>query len=198
MRAKRWRRLLRYYGFETILRNFSWLNFHNFITAFKNTVAPKIVPFSRRTSSLQKGERITLTCTIAKGDSPINILWQKDQENIQSSEKGDIKVIAFDEFNSMLTIEDLDVRHIGNYSCLASNSAGTAIHYQTVHVNGTIMVIWMSYINIIITFCFVLSSFPWNNIHNEIYSSFKLICTSSLNTIFMLKSSACIRTVQFW
>ena len=104
----------------------------------QNTVAPKIVPFSRRTSSLQKGERITLTCTIAKGDSPISISWQKDEENIKVSEKdADIKIIAFDEFNSMLTIEDLDVHHIGNYSCLASNSAGTAIHFQTVHVNGT-------------------------------------------------------------
>ena len=108
-----------------------------FIIVPKTLVAPKIVPFSRRTSSLQKGERITLTCTIAKGDTPISIIWQKDEEHIKTSEKADdIKVIAFDEFNSMLTIEDLDVRHIGNYSCLASNSAGTAIHYQTIHVNG--------------------------------------------------------------
>lgn len=103
----------------------------------EHIVAPKIVPFSRRTSSLQKGERITLTCTIAKGDTPISITWQKDEGNIKNLMKDDdIKVIAFDEFNSMLTIEDLDVHHIGNYSCLASNSAGTAIHYQTVHVNG--------------------------------------------------------------
>ena len=102
-------------------------------------VAPKIVPFSRRTSSLQKGERITLTCTIAKGDSPISITWQKDEKSIKPSANDDagVKIIAFDEFNSMLTIEDLDVHHIGNYSCLASNLAGTAIHFQTVHVNGT-------------------------------------------------------------
>ena len=101
-------------------------------------VAPKIAPFSRRTSSIQKGERITLTCTIAKGDLPISIVWRKDSANIDSTnaENDDIKIIAFNEFISMLTIDDLDVRHIGNYSCLASNSAGTAIRYQTVHVNG--------------------------------------------------------------
>ena len=68
-------------------------------------------------------------------------MWRKDEEIIKSDSinKEEIKIIAFDEFNSMLTIEDLDVRHIGNYSCLASNSAGTAIHYQTVHVNGNII-----------------------------------------------------------
>ena len=101
-------------------------------------VAPKIAPFSRRTSSIQKGERITLTCTIAKGDLPISIVWRKDNANIDSTnaENDDIKIIAFNEFISMLTIDDLDVHHIGNYSCLASNSAGTAIRYQTVHVNG--------------------------------------------------------------
>ena len=101
-------------------------------------VAPKIAPFSRRTSSIQKGERITLTCTIAKGDLPISIVWRKDNANIDSTnaKNDDIKIIAFNEFISMLTIDDLDVRHIGNYSCLASNSAGTAIRYQTVHVNG--------------------------------------------------------------
>ena len=49
---------------------------------------------------------------------------------------GDVKIIPFDEYNSMLTIEDLDVHHMGNYSCVASNSAGTAVHYQNIHVNG--------------------------------------------------------------
>ena len=37
-------------------------------------------------------------------------------------------------------------------------------------------------INIIITFCFVLSSFPKTTSTTKIYSSFKLICTSSLIT----------------
>ena len=84
-----------------------------------------------------------MTCTIAKGDSPIDIFWQKDGTTISSQTAsvkegggGSTKVIAFDDFNSMLTIEDLDVHHMGNYSCLASNAAGTAIHYQMIHVNG--------------------------------------------------------------
>ena len=80
-----------------------------------------------------------MTCTIAKGDLPINIIWQKDETAlIKNSFSNDdsIDVISFDEYNSILKIEELDVHHIGNYSCLASNSAGTAIHYQMIHVNG--------------------------------------------------------------
>jgi hypothetical protein len=95
-------------------------------------VAPKIVPFST-VALLQRGERVTITCTMAKGDVPLNIAWLKDGAPVAGD---DVKVLTFDHFNSMLTIESLDLRHVGNYTCQAANQAGTASHSQAVLVNG--------------------------------------------------------------
>jgi len=96
------------------------------------SVAPKIVPFST-VALLQRGERVTITCTMAKGDTPLNIVWLKDGGVVVGD---DVKVLTFDHFNSMLTIESLDLKHVGNYTCQASNLAGTASHSQAVLVNG--------------------------------------------------------------
>jgi len=101
-------------------------------------VAPKIVPFASM-ALLQRGERVTITCTMAKGDTPLTILWLKDglplgQGRIDDDAK--IKVLTFDHFNSMLTIEALELRHVGNYTCQAANPAGMASHSQSVFVNG--------------------------------------------------------------
>lgn len=96
-------------------------------------MAPKIVPFST-VALLQRGERVTITCTMAKGDLPLTIAWLKDGATIAAD--GDVKVLTFDSFNSMLTIESLELKHVGNYSCQATNQAGTASHSQAVLVNG--------------------------------------------------------------
>jgi len=101
-------------------------------------VAPKIVPFSGM-ALLQRGERVTITCTMAKGDVPLSILWLKDGVALgqgRSDEDEKIKVLTFDHFNSMLTIESLDLKHVGNYTCQAANLAGVASHSQLVFVNG--------------------------------------------------------------
>jgi hypothetical protein len=96
-------------------------------------VAPKIVPFAT-VALLQRGERVTITCTMAKGDAPLTIGWLKDGEPVGAG--GDVKVLTFDQFNSMLTIESLELRHVANYTCMAENAAGTALHSQAVLVNG--------------------------------------------------------------
>ena len=87
-------------------------------------MAPKVVPFTAP-SNLQQGDRATLTCTVARGDSPLTLMWMKDGEPIPRG-KSSYKVLNFDEFNSMLTLESLNLEHIGNYSCRASNPAGTS------------------------------------------------------------------------
>ena len=98
------------------------------------TVGPKIVPFSRA-RNLQQGERLTLTCTVAKGDTPMSIEWTRDGVPVRL-QKG-LKVINVDQFSSMLAIASLDSAHVGNYSCRATNGAGTAAYAQMIKINGT-------------------------------------------------------------
>jgi hypothetical protein len=74
---------------------------------------------------------------MAKGDVPLNILWLKDGSPLSGLDEDDtVKILTFDHFNSMLTIESLELRHVGNYTCQAANLAGTASHSQAVLVNG--------------------------------------------------------------
>ncbi len=101
-------------------------------------VAPKIVPFSA-SSNLQQGDRTTLTCTIARGDSPLTLSWLKDGAPVTSNNNnGDnsVKILNFDEFNSMLTIESLAIGHIGNYTCVAKNLAGESAVVTRIIVHG--------------------------------------------------------------
>ncbi len=111
-------------------------NYHfKSIYVIYNAVAPKIVPFST-VALLQRGERVTITCTMAKGDLPLNILWLKDGIPLANTEDERVKILTFDHYNSMLTIESLELRHVGNYTCQAANAAGMASHSQAVLVNG--------------------------------------------------------------
>ena len=98
-------------------------------------VAPKVVPFLAP-SNLQQGDRTTLTCTVARGDSPLTLMWKKDGLSLSDLQIPSIKIINFDEFNSMLTIESLHKLHIGNYSCAAVNSAGQSAVSTRINVQG--------------------------------------------------------------
>ena len=133
------------------------------------TVAPKIVLFST-VALLQRGERVTITCTMAKGDVPLNILWLKDGIPLANTDDERVKILTFDHYNSMLTIESLELRHVGNYTCQAANAAGTASHSQAVLVNGKslgtqkqlerpvlacLVLVWTLFR---VLFCFVLTS----------------------------------------
>lgn len=77
-----------------------------------------------------------MTCTIAKGDTPIQIAWHKDGVPLLPVNQDGTKLLTIDEFNSMLTIASLDSSHIGRYACHASNKAGQATYEQKIHVNG--------------------------------------------------------------
>ena len=69
-------------------------------------VGPKIVPFMRA-RDLQEGERLTLTCTVSKGDTPISLQWSRNGtplNNNPTPNQAGIKVINVDQFSSMLAI----------------------------------------------------------------------------------------------
>ena len=99
-------------------------------------MAPKVVPFSAP-ATLQQGDRTTLTCTVARGDSPLTLLWQKDGAPVTPDSLSSVKILNFDEFNSMLIIESLKLAHIGNYSCSAVNAAGQSAVWTAINVHGT-------------------------------------------------------------
>ena len=107
-------------------------------------VSPKIHPFTVP-EALQRGDRLSLTCSVFKGNKPIEISWsrsplQTDPGSPTSPSSAPlpptVKPVQIDAFTSMLAIADLDLAHNGAYTCRAENAAGSVAHTAVVRVNG--------------------------------------------------------------
>ncbi|XP_067138815.1 cell adhesion molecule Dscam1-like isoform X2 [Centruroides vittatus] len=88
-------------------------------------VKPVIEQFSFP-KSLREGQRSSVSCTVGSGDLPIKIRWFKDGQPIPDH-KG-IRVNEVADYSSTLLFESLGLDHRGNYTCIASNEAGTVSH----------------------------------------------------------------------
>jgi len=79
-------------------------------------------------------DSVSVTCLISTGDLPIDIEWFFNEYGI-SSYSG-ISVMKGGKRNSVLSIDSVQARHAGNYSCRAKNHAA-AVNYTTdLIVNG--------------------------------------------------------------
>lgn len=81
------------------------------------------------------GDTITVTCTVLKGDHPIQIGWALNGEPI-SRDHSDISIVSTSKRVSLLTIEAVTARHAGEYTCTASNVAGGTSYSASLAVNG--------------------------------------------------------------
>jgi hypothetical protein len=85
-------------------------------------------------------EAVSATCTISKGDLPIEIWWsfQDNSMNIIKtlSTNDGVMILRNSQKISSLNIDSVQGRHRGNYTCFAKNKAGIAHHSAFLHVNG--------------------------------------------------------------
>uniref|UniRef100_A0A6P4E5G6 Down syndrome cell adhesion molecule-like protein 1 homolog n=1 Tax=Drosophila rhopaloa TaxID=1041015 RepID=A0A6P4E5G6_DRORH len=98
-------------------------------------VPPKITPFDFGDTPTNVEDSVSVMCLIANGDLPIDIEWFFNDYGI-SSYSG-INVVKGGKRNSVLSIDSVQARHAGKYSCRAKNHAA-AVNYTTeLIVNGT-------------------------------------------------------------
>ncbi|RWS11782.1 Down syndrome cell adhesion molecule-like protein Dscam2, partial [Dinothrombium tinctorium] len=94
-------------------------------------VRPVIDAFSF-SNSLHQGQRYNVLCSVTKGDPPVVINWLKDGKPIAKATNdpqfAGINIIHVTEFSSTLIFESLRPEHKGNYTCVASNIAGSVSH----------------------------------------------------------------------
>jgi hypothetical protein len=75
-----------------------------------------------------------VSCAVTKGDLPIDIKWLFNGRHLRTNDgilltnKG-LRI-------SMLSIESVQPRHAGNYTCIAKNNAGEAQHTSELKVIG--------------------------------------------------------------
>lgn len=99
------------------------------------SVAPQIAPFIIADGPVSSSESLTVSCSILKGDLPIEITWAHNGIPIRRS-RSDINIVATSRKNSILTIESVAASHAGEYTCSASNLAGATSQSATLAVNG--------------------------------------------------------------
>jgi len=68
------------------------------------------------------GQYLTLHCSVPGGDLPLDIDWTLDGQQI--SEDLGITTSRVGRRGSVLTIEAVEARHAGNFTCHARNLAG--------------------------------------------------------------------------
>jgi len=69
-----------------------------------------------------------------EGDLPLSISWIFHGQEL-SSQMG-FETAKFGKRTNMLMIESLAPFHMGNYTCMASNSAGSANHTALLTIRG--------------------------------------------------------------
>lgn len=77
---------------------------------------------------------MSIMCLISNGDLPIDIEWLFNDYGI-SSYSG-INVMRGGKRNSMLSIDSVQARHAGKYSCRAKNHAAAVNFTAELIVNG--------------------------------------------------------------
>lgn len=97
--------------------------------------------------AINSGETVSVTCTILKGDLPINIMWLHNNQSV--ADENGIMVSKAGKKISMLSIDSVQAEHAGTYTCLAENSGGKAQYSVDLHVNGISIGLNISYFNLI-------------------------------------------------
>lgn len=98
-------------------------------------VRPRILPFSFGDAPSNAGNPVQVGCTVMEGDKPLRISWMFYGEEL-SSDMGVSTMPVGDSMN-VLIVPSVVPANRGNYTCLATNSAGNDSFTAQLLVNGT-------------------------------------------------------------
>jgi len=92
------------------------------------------VPFDFGEESINELDMVSASCTVNKGDLPVDIYWTKNGGRVYTNDG--LIVTRNSQRLSVLSIESVRARHAGNYSCVATNNAGAITQSAMLAVNG--------------------------------------------------------------
>lgn len=100
------------------------------------TVSPQIGVFTFGNEPLNAGDIASVTCAVTKGDLPMDINWMF-QDQLVDETREDIIISNLGKRGKQLSIEAVGAAHAGEYTCVASNIAGSTTRTAVLNVNGT-------------------------------------------------------------
>lgn len=98
-------------------------------------VLPQIIPFDFGEDQINSGDIVSLTCSVNKGDLPMEVTWSFNGRPI--SQVFGVTTNAVNKRLSTLSIDSVQAEHAGYYTCIAKNQAGSANYSAYLFVNGT-------------------------------------------------------------
>lgn len=104
-------------------------------------VPPQISPFDFDEEPINSGDVVSLTCSVNKGDLPLDIVWEFNGVSLKNIYGVTINLV--NKRLSTLSIESVQADNAGEYKCIARNLAGYAEHAAYLYVNGTYLVIFI-------------------------------------------------------
>ncbi|XP_075730364.1 cell adhesion molecule Dscam1-like [Rhipicephalus microplus] len=97
------------------------------------TEAPKVLPFSFPKEH-RVGDALAVTCVASRGSQPLAFVWLKNGSPVTPGHKAAPKMLT--ESISALAMSSVDADDIGNYTCRATNSAGSDSYTAELVVAG--------------------------------------------------------------
>lgn len=91
--------------------------------------------FSFGQEPLNAGDMATIQCAVIKGDFPVEISFMFGDQPVKADHQ-DIVISESGRRAKQLTIESVGAKHAGDYTCVASNFAGSTSRTATLAVNG--------------------------------------------------------------
>ena len=101
---------------------------------FFHSEPPRIAPFSFGSPVVDSGDFAQITCVVSRGDMPVTITWSLKGQELNSGPS--ITTTMLGKRASMLVISSVDFTHIGEYTCRATNLAGSVTYSTELKVNG--------------------------------------------------------------
>ncbi|XP_050305190.1 cell adhesion molecule Dscam2 isoform X14 [Anthonomus grandis grandis] len=86
--------------------------------------SPRIHPFSFGDEPSFEGDSVSVQCNMATGDTPVTFDWMLNGNPVKKFKA--INVGSFGAKISLLSIDGIQRELIGNYTCIATNRAGTS------------------------------------------------------------------------
>jgi hypothetical protein len=90
--------------------------------------------------NLRLGQRVSMLCSATDGDLPMTLTWFRDEQMMLGglARTPGVDISQIGSYESVLRIDHLRPEHNANFSCIAENPAGRAVHSQTLRVKGTL------------------------------------------------------------